>query len=140
MNRNLGRTDNDFAVSWVRSWGKGRVFYCSLGHRNEIFWNPAILQHYLDGIQFALGDLPADTTPSAQLKSRAGIDTLELDALVAKIATYDYGQSRESLTELTDIIRKSYDSPQALKQIEQRLLKFLRSGATPAGRQFICKQ
>ena len=26
---------------------------------------PAVLRHYLDGIQFALGDLPADTTPSA---------------------------------------------------------------------------
>jgi hypothetical protein len=26
-----------------------------------------VLQHYLDGIQFALGDLTADTTPSAKL-------------------------------------------------------------------------
>ena len=62
-----GREDEDFAVSWVRSLGEGRVFYCSLGHRNEIFWNPAILRHYLDGIQFALGDIAADTTPSAKL-------------------------------------------------------------------------
>ena len=62
--RNKGRRgDADYAVAWVRSYGKGRVFYCSLGHRNEIFWNPAILQHYLDGIQFAFGDLSADTTP-----------------------------------------------------------------------------
>ncbi|MHC4501746.1 MAG: ThuA domain-containing protein [Planctomycetota bacterium] len=53
----IRRTDGDFAVAWVRSYGKGRVFYCSLGHRNEIFWNPAILRHYLDGIQFAMGDL-----------------------------------------------------------------------------------
>jgi type 1 glutamine amidotransferase len=57
------RPDNDYAVSWVRSYGKGRVFYCSLGHRKEIFWNRMISQHYLDGIQFALGDLPAETTP-----------------------------------------------------------------------------
>ncbi len=61
------RSDNDYAVSWVRSYGKGRVFYCSLGHREEIFWNPLILRFYLDGIQFALGDLPADTTPSGAL-------------------------------------------------------------------------
>jgi hypothetical protein len=33
---------------------------------HEIFWNPMILQHWLDGIQFALGDLKADTTPSAK--------------------------------------------------------------------------
>jgi type 1 glutamine amidotransferase len=63
----IRRKDNDFAVSWVKSYGKGRVFYCSLGHRNEIFSNPMVLQHYLDGIQFALGDLPADATPSTKL-------------------------------------------------------------------------
>jgi type 1 glutamine amidotransferase len=50
------RTDNDFGVSWIKREGKGRVFYCSLGHNPEIFWNPAILQHYLAGIQYALGD------------------------------------------------------------------------------------
>ena len=55
-------------ISWVRNWGKGRVFYCSLGHDNHIFWNPAVLRHYLDGIQFALGDLPVDTTPTVELE------------------------------------------------------------------------
>lgn len=51
------RTDGDFAVSWARNQGQGRVFYCSLGHREEIYWNPAILKHYLAGIQWSLGDL-----------------------------------------------------------------------------------
>ena len=55
--KNIKRNDGDFAVSWVRREGKGRVFYCSLGHRAEIYWNPLILRHYLAGIQFALGDL-----------------------------------------------------------------------------------
>ncbi len=63
----IARTDDDFAVSWVKGYGKGRVFYFSLGHREEVFWTPSVLRHYLDGIQFALGDLPADTTPSAEL-------------------------------------------------------------------------
>jgi len=63
----MDRPDDDFAVSWVRSYGKGRVFYCSLGHDHDVFWNPAVLRHYLDGIQFALGDLPADMTPTAAL-------------------------------------------------------------------------
>jgi len=53
-------------ISWVRDWGKGRVFYCSLGHDNHIFWNPTVLKHYLDGIQFALGDLLVDTKPHSQ--------------------------------------------------------------------------
>ena len=55
-------------VSWIRKWGKGRVFYCSLGHDNHVFWNPAVLKHYLAGIQFALGDLPVDTTPTVELQ------------------------------------------------------------------------
>jgi len=62
------RTDNDYAVCWVQSVGKGRVFYSSLGHNSHIYWNPLMLKHYLAGIQFAMGDLDADTTPSAKLK------------------------------------------------------------------------
>lgn len=57
-------SDIDNPVSWIRSYGEGRVFYCGLGHNNEIYANPAILKHYLDGIQYALGDLPADVTPA----------------------------------------------------------------------------
>jgi hypothetical protein len=65
-NNGIKRTDNDFAVSWVKNFGRGRVFYCSLGHREDIYWNPQVLRHYLAGIQFAMGDLKADTTPLPQ--------------------------------------------------------------------------
>jgi type 1 glutamine amidotransferase len=65
--KNIHRTDQDFAMTWIKSYGKGRVFYCALGHEHELFWNPIVLQHYLDGIQYALGDLQADATPSARL-------------------------------------------------------------------------
>ncbi len=64
----IHRTDDDFGVAWVRDYHKGRMFYCSLGHREEIFWNPTMLQFYLDGIQFATGDLKADATPSQPAK------------------------------------------------------------------------
>ena len=57
------REDRDFAVSWIRDEGAGRVFYSSLGHRFEIFTDPVILRHWLAGIQWALGDLEADATP-----------------------------------------------------------------------------
>ena len=43
-------------ITWVRPEGKGRVFYCSMGHNSHIFWDARILQHYLAGIQYALGD------------------------------------------------------------------------------------
>jgi type 1 glutamine amidotransferase len=60
------RDDGDFAVSWVRREGAGRVFYSSLGHRYEVFTDPAILRHWLAGIQYALGDLEAEDTPRAR--------------------------------------------------------------------------
>ena len=66
----IHRKDNDFALAWIRSYGKGRVFYSAFGHRTDIWWNKNILQFYLDGIQFAVGDLHADTTPSAQAVTR----------------------------------------------------------------------
>jgi type 1 glutamine amidotransferase len=61
------RPDNDYAISWIRSYGKGRVFYISLGHNPWIFMTPSFFEHVLAGIQFVLGDLEADTTPSARL-------------------------------------------------------------------------
>jgi len=57
------REDGDFALAWVKPYGKGRVFYSAIGHRTEIWWNPAILRFYLDAIQFATGDLEAPTEP-----------------------------------------------------------------------------
>ncbi|MBM4018650.1 MAG: DUF1080 domain-containing protein [Planctomycetes bacterium] len=62
------RADNDYALSWIREYGKGRVFYCAFGHEDAIWYNPTILKHYLAGIQYALGDLKADATPSAKAR------------------------------------------------------------------------
>jgi type 1 glutamine amidotransferase len=63
----IHRTDGDFALSWIKNYGKGRVFYFSFGHDHHIFWEPALLQHLLDGLQFVLGDLKCDTTPSSMI-------------------------------------------------------------------------
>ncbi len=61
------RADDDYALAWVRSYGRGRVFYCTIGHNPYVFWDPKMLQFYLGAIQFALGDLQVPTTPSAKL-------------------------------------------------------------------------
>jgi type 1 glutamine amidotransferase len=57
--------DQDFPLSWIRNEGKGRVFYYGLAHGPAIFSNPQMVEHILAGIQYALGDLKADATPSA---------------------------------------------------------------------------
>jgi type 1 glutamine amidotransferase len=62
------RADNDIAVAWIRNHGKGRVFYTSLGHTPALFESPEMSKFLLAAIQFTLGDLNADATPSAKLR------------------------------------------------------------------------
>jgi hypothetical protein len=57
--------DGDYPVSWIHTYGSGRVFYCALAHARPTWWNPAVLQYYLDGIQFAIGDLKLDAAAVA---------------------------------------------------------------------------
>ncbi len=61
------RADHDYALAWVRQYGRGRVFYCGFAHHPSVFWDPKMLPFYLAATQFVLGDLPAPTTPSARL-------------------------------------------------------------------------
>lgn len=66
----IHRKDDDFALAWVKSYGKGRVFNTSFGHRTEIYWDPRMLAFYLGAVQFAAGDLIAATEPRATRPSR----------------------------------------------------------------------
>jgi len=59
--------DKDFPLTWIRTEEKGRVFCSGMGHNPNVFWSAPLLEHFLAGIQYALGDLKADATPSAKL-------------------------------------------------------------------------
>ena len=56
------RADHDYAVSWTRTVGKGRIFYTSFGHDRGAFLDRARLHHMFAGLQYALGDLPENGT------------------------------------------------------------------------------
>ncbi len=60
--------DQDFPLTWIRAEEKGRVFTSGIGHNPNPFWNAKLLEHFLAGIQYALGDLKADDSPSAKHK------------------------------------------------------------------------
>jgi len=57
------RPDHDYALSWIRAEGKGRVFYEAHGHDESIYAMRPMLEHLLAGMQYALGDLKADDKP-----------------------------------------------------------------------------
>ena len=58
------RPDKVYPVAWIREYGKGRVFYNSMGHMNETFMKPEIVGHFLAGMQYILGDVDANATPN----------------------------------------------------------------------------
>ena len=58
------RTDGDYALSYIRREGKGRVFYEGHGHSDRVYAMTPMLEHLRAGIQYALGELKADDSPS----------------------------------------------------------------------------
>lgn len=55
-------------VSWIKRYGKGRVFYTSPSHNAQSLENPELLQYFLDGLQYVLGDLKCDDSPMGKPK------------------------------------------------------------------------
>ncbi len=49
-------------VSWIKNHGKGRVFYSSPSHNAQSF-TPELLQFFLDGLQYTVGDVDCDASP-----------------------------------------------------------------------------
>ena len=42
----MRRADGDFPLAWAKNYGKGRVFYSSLGHAAETWDNRDVAQMY----------------------------------------------------------------------------------------------
>ncbi len=41
---NCTRADNDYALAWIRSYGRGRAFYCTIAHNPYVFWDAKMLR------------------------------------------------------------------------------------------------
>ena len=54
-NPRVHRNDHDFAVAWSKMYGKGRVFYSTLGHTPESWSDPDIRKMYFEAIKWVLG-------------------------------------------------------------------------------------
>lgn len=55
-------------VSWIKRYGKGRVFYSSPSHNAQSLENSELLQYFLDGLQYVLGDLECNDSPIGKPK------------------------------------------------------------------------
>jgi HEAT repeat protein len=149
-----GGTGENEPVLFTINYGKGRVFHTVLGHvgmddTSEVAALNCVgfITTFQRGAEWAATgkvtqNAPADfpTETEVHVRKATGAKEKTLDEILKQAAAYDYGQSREALTELTDVIQRAYSSPEQLKEIEKSLLEFLQSDATLASKQFVCKQ
>ncbi|MDP6045492.1 MAG: ThuA domain-containing protein, partial [Phycisphaerae bacterium] len=114
------RDDDDYGLGWIKQCGKGRVFYSALGHDFHVYWNPAILTHWLAGIQYALGDLKADATPKP-LKAEAPMKKKTKIVLLA--GSGSHGAKAHAHAAGMDLFKKYLDAAGKDKGIETLVIK-----------------
>ncbi|UCG47930.1 MAG: ThuA domain-containing protein [Phycisphaerales bacterium] len=107
----INRRDNDFALAWVKSHGKGRIFYTSFGHRTELYWNAQVLKLYLDAIQFVTGDLDAPTAPRPDRPARRAPGPTAPEVRAAKMKARNIASPTEK--EIQKIEAAAPDKPAA---------------------------
>ena len=56
----------NYPSTWAHMYGDGRVFYTSMGHRDDIWTNPVFQQVLVGGIKWAVHDVDADVTPNLE--------------------------------------------------------------------------
>lgn len=56
----------DYPIAWSKQFGKGKVFYTSLGHREDVWLSDAYQDHVLGAIKWALGVEKADAEPQSR--------------------------------------------------------------------------
>jgi type 1 glutamine amidotransferase len=59
----INRADGDFALAWIRNYGKGRVFYSAFGHFPDSFRLPPVRTMLLKALLWLTGEIDADATP-----------------------------------------------------------------------------
>jgi hypothetical protein len=73
---NQGAYDRpNYPSTWAHLYGKGRVFYTSMGHREDVWTNPVFQRALIGGINWAVGNVDAEVTPNLE-KAAPGANTL----------------------------------------------------------------
>ena len=122
------RADNDYAVSWVRPYGQGRVFYTSFAHDQRAYLSKPTLTHILDGVQYAIGDLKADDTP-------AGLS----DADLSRVMTATDANANEVFAFLQDVLAHTYHAKTEAANKAKLEAALKAAGTTPFGKKAVLR-
>jgi len=123
--------ENDYPVSWVRPYGKGRVFYTSFGHDTRAWTTEQTLRHIFAGLAFAAGDLEADMTqPGLDLDAVKKMDdAVRVSELIRDIVAH--GGSAELAARTVKQAEALADDPAAPEAVRLGAVRALRG--TSAG-------
>lgn len=71
VNETKGMTDwqyerEPFPATWARMHGKGRVFFTSMGHRDDVWTNPLFQDLLLGALSWTFGEVDVDVTPNVE--------------------------------------------------------------------------
>jgi len=70
--RNLDYDRPNFPATWARKHGEGRVYYTSMGHREDVWTNATFQQMLVGGLNWVLKRVEADLTPNLQAATPMG--------------------------------------------------------------------
>jgi type 1 glutamine amidotransferase len=54
----------NYPVTWIHPFGSGKAFYTAMGHRDDVWSNPAYQDLIIGGIDYALGRVKVDDSPN----------------------------------------------------------------------------
>ncbi len=125
------REDKDIPTIWIKAYGKGRVAYGSYGHSQKPYLeHKEIPLMYMRMIQFACGDLAADTTPivaKPSYTSSPKIFDVPMQDYVKGFSSAEYGDNGVPLDAAVFAFYNYNDDPAFCKAMGTFLLKELAS-------------
>jgi len=150
-------TGRDEPVLFIVNYGKGRIFHTVLGHLGEN--SPSLPLECVGfivtlqrGAEWAAtgnvtqkvpGDFPGvfkDYGTPDDVCCWTDYRPPDLEAILQKISTYDYGKDEEVLSRLRSYVRSIRNSREAKAECEAKLAEFLGSKATLASKMAVCRQ
>ncbi len=73
MSLNMAKTQKKepyhVPIAWVKEYGKGKVFYISLGHREDVWTNETYMKSILGGVNWILGNARGSVMPNPELSA-----------------------------------------------------------------------
>ncbi len=149
-------TGRDEPVLFTIHYGNGRIFHTVLGHAGGEIPPPALecvgfTVTFQRGAEWAAtgkvtqkitGDFPAvhrDSPTPDDVRRWKDFRPPSLSEILQEIATFEYGEDEEILSQLRDYVRARRHSPESRKQCEEQLAEFLGSNATGASKMAVCR-